>query len=176
MSLETAHFTRDSFASLLRAESLRCVRKAIENKWLPPVPEALVYYFPSGHQPERFSEGSSEVTVPVESILSEGGLLTHLFREEDGHFRAGIVLSPFALTDQEIVVEVSLSNPNWTNQVITGKLAFPHEPFQLNGPRLPASWKSGDPILLVSLPRLRTSSTLFRDVAPNEAPDLPAEG
>lgn len=92
--------------------------------------------------------------MPVESIPTESGLLPHLFREEDGQFRAGIVLSPFALTDSDTVLEVSLSNPDWTNQIITGKLAFPHEPFQLNGPGLPVSWKEGDSMPAVLLPRL----------------------
>jgi hypothetical protein len=157
MPIATANFTRTTFAALLRSESLRCIRMAVERQWLPPVPEAVVYYFPTIDHRFVFSEDHSEVTVPPETLLTAEELLPHLLREEDGKFRWEIVLSPFALTGAETVVEVSLRDPNWTNQVMTGKLALPHEPFQLHGPALPAGWKESEPIPMVSLPRLRTA-------------------
>jgi hypothetical protein len=160
MSLVPANFTLASFTAVLRSESLRCIRVAVERRWLPPVPEALVYYFSTLDHRFAFSDDHSQVTVPPETFLTEGELLPHLFREKDGHFRWEILLSPFALTGKETVIEVSLRDPEWTNQIITGKYAFPHEPFQLRGPSLPPGHREGDPIPMVSLPRLRTASDL----------------
>jgi hypothetical protein len=156
--LATANFTLATFTSLLRSESLRCIRQAVERRWLPSVSEAIVYYFSDIDRRFAYSKDHSEVTVPPETVLTERELLPHLFREEDGYFRWEIVLSPFALTEMETVIEVRLRDPIWTNQIITGQIAFPHEPFQLAGPDLPASWKDGDPFPPVSLPRLRTGS------------------
>jgi hypothetical protein len=158
MSLAPAHFTRETFTALLRAESLRCIRVAVERRWQPPVPEVVLYYFPAIDYRLAFSEGRSEVVVPPGTLFREEELLPHLFREEDGHFRWEIVLSPFAVTGQATVIEVSLRDPGWTDKVITGEHAFPHEPFQLHGPALPPSWREGEPTPKVLLPRLRTGS------------------
>jgi hypothetical protein len=92
------------------------------------------------------------------TLLTEQELLPHLFREEDGYFRWEIVLSPFAVTDRETVIEVLLRDPDWTDKVLTGKHAFPHEPFQLHGPAKPFSCREGDPMPMVSLPKLRTGN------------------
>jgi hypothetical protein len=158
MTLAPANFTRATFAGLLRSESLRCIRVAVERRWVPPVPEAAVYHLPTVDQRRAFSGDRSEVVVPPETLLAEEELLPHLFREEDGHFRSEIVLSPFAVTDLKTVIEVSLRDPDWTDKVITGEHAFPHEPFQLHGPALPAGWREGEPTPMVMLPRLRTGS------------------
>jgi hypothetical protein len=173
MSLVQADFTRETFAALLRSESLRCVRVAVERGWLPLVPEAVVYYFPDLDHRRRFNEDRSEVVVPPATLLTEEGLIPHLYREADSHFRWEIVLSPFAVAGRETVIEVLLRDPTWTNQVITGEHAFPHEPFQLHGPALPASWREGEPTPMVSLPVLRVGSLPAEalDAEPGAAPD-----
>jgi hypothetical protein len=158
MSLAPANFTRATFAALLRSEALRCIQVAVERRWVGHVPETVRFYFPVVNHRHVFSEDGSEVVVPPAALFTEEDLLPHLFREADGHFRSEIVLSPFAVTDWETVVEVSLRNPNWTDKVITGEHAFPHEPFLLHGPALPASWRQGEPTPVVSLPRLRAGS------------------
>jgi hypothetical protein len=155
MSLALANFTRSTFETLLRSESLRCVRVAVERRWLAPVPQTVLYYLPNLDHRRVFSEDHSEVVVPPGTLLTESQLLPHLFRDEDGHFRSEIVLSPFAVTGGETVIEVSLRDLHWTNTIIEGELAFPREPFHLQGPALPASWREGEPIPMVSLPRLR---------------------
>jgi hypothetical protein len=160
MSLAATNFTLTTFRALLRSVSLRCIRLAVERKWLPPVPEALIYFFSDCDNRVAFSKDHCEVTVPPETLLNEGELLPHLFREADGFFRWEVVLSPFALTEKETLIEVSLRDPNWANQIITGEQVFPHEPFQLHGPALPASWSHGEPFPTVSLPRLRTGFPL----------------
>lgn len=151
-----AIFTRETFAELLRLESLRCVRVSVERGWLNSVPEGLVYYFSGIDHRRGYSEDSSEVIVPLETLLTAEELLPHLFRESDGYYRSDIVLAPFAVTESESVIDVTIRDPEWTNEVLTGERAFPHEPFQLHGPALPPSWRAGDPIPKVSLPRLRT--------------------
>lgn len=159
MSLTTAYFTPASFAALLRSESRRCIRTGTERGWLPAVPEAVLYFFPTGDRCYDLGQDESEVTVQPDSLFSEAKLLPHLFREEDGWFRREIVLSPFALSDGATVIEVALLDPAWTNQVVTGKLAFPHEPFQLRGPRLPPDWREGQPMPMAALPKLREEKT-----------------
>jgi hypothetical protein len=119
------------------------------------VPEAVVYYFPTVDHHHTYFNDRSEVGVSERSLFTENELVPLLFREEDGHFRSDIVLSPFAVTERETVIEVCLRNSGWTNMVITGAQAFPHEPFQLSGPALPPSWRDGDPTPMVSLPKLR---------------------
>jgi hypothetical protein len=159
MSLATVHFTRTTFEELLRDESLRCIRVAVERGWLPLVPDASVFYFPAIDHRFLVNKDDLFVTVPQTALLTGEELLPHLFREEDGYFRSAIVLAPFALTAKETVIEVSLRDPDWTNQIITGKYAFPHEPFQLHGPAIPVGWREGEPYPMVSLPRLLTAST-----------------
>ncbi len=152
-------FTRGTFAALLRSESLRCIRTAVRRGELSPVPEEEVVYYCSGIDRRReYSADGSEVVVPPATILTAEGLLADLFREEDGHFRRLIVLAPFAVTERATVIDVTIRIPDWTNEVITGERAFPHEPFQLQGPMLPRSWRMGDPTPLVTLPALRTGS------------------
>jgi len=141
MSLVRANFTLETFAALLRSESLRCVRLAVERGWLPLLPESVVYYFPDIDHRFRFNSGRVEVVVPPATLLTEEELVPHLYRETDSHFRWEIVLTPFAVTGRDTVVEVLLRDPAWTNQIITGERAFPHEPFQLMSPALPASWR-----------------------------------
>ena len=165
MALVRADFTGETFAALLRSEALRCVRVAVERGWLPPLPKELVYYHPDIDHRCRFSDDRSEVVVPPAVVLAEEELVPHLYREADAHFRKEIVLSPFALTEQWTVIEVSLRDATWTDQVITGEYAFPHEPFQLHGPAMPASWRAGEPYPTVSLPALRVGSV------PDEPPD-----
>jgi hypothetical protein len=150
-----ADFTRETFAVLLRSESLRCVRLAVERGCLSPVPDAVLYYFPAVNHRWVFNEDQSEVVVPPETLFTEEELLPRLFREQDGHFRWEIVLSPFAVTERETVIEVDLRDDGWTDRVITGEYAFPHEPFQLHGPALPPGWRVGEPYPMVSLPKLR---------------------
>lgn len=156
MPIARAEFTGETFAALLRSESRRCLRTSVGRGWIAPVPEAVLYYVP--HLDRRIAYGAdrAEVTVPPATVLTEAELLPHLFRDEDGHFRREIVLAPFAATEQAAVIDVTIRQPDWTDQVITGERAFPHEPFQLHGPALPPSWRSGDPTPCTTLPRLRT--------------------
>jgi hypothetical protein len=162
MSLVRASFTHATFAALLRSESLRCVRVAVERRWLPPVPQSVMYYFPTLDHSFAFNEDHSEVIVPAGTLILEEELVPHLFREADGYFRSEIVLSPFALTGQETVVEVSLRDPDWTDQIITGTHAFPHEPFQLHGPAMPGLWRGGEAIPMISLPMLQVGNVSAR--------------
>jgi hypothetical protein len=64
MSLTPANFTRETFAALLRSESLRCILVAVERRWLAPVPDAVVYYYPTVDHRRAFSEDHTEVVVP----------------------------------------------------------------------------------------------------------------
>ncbi len=153
-----ADFTRDTFAALLHSESLRCIRTSVRRGWISPVPEVVVYYDSGIDHRLTYSADHSEVIVPPATLLTAEDLLPRLFREEDGHFRRAIVLAPFAVTGRETVIDVTIRIADWTNEVITGEQAFPHEPFQLHGPALPASWRAGDPTPRVTLPTLRTGS------------------
>lgn len=155
MELTRVDFTRETFATLLRSESLRCVLVAVERGWLRSASDTIVYYFSDIDHRCSFNQDRTEVVVPSATILTEDELVPHLYREEDGYFRWEIVLWPFAEFAGRTVLEVSLRDSAWTNRVITGKLAFPHEPFQLFGPDMPESWREDEPHAPVSLPMLR---------------------
>ena len=118
----------------------------------------MAYYFSEIDHRREYRADHSEVVVPPATLLTAEDLLSRLFREEDGHFRCAIVLAPFAVTGRETVIDVTIRDPDWTDAVITGGHAFPHEPFQLHGPALPASWRADDPTPRVTLPALRTGS------------------
>lgn len=157
-SFARADFTRGTFAALLHSESLRCIRTSVRDGSLSPVPEVVVYYCSGIDHRREYSADHSEVVVPPATLLTAEELLPHLFREEDGHYRRWIVLAPFAVAGGKTVIDLTIRDPDWTNEVITGDHAFPHEPFQLSGPALPASWRAGDPTPRVTLPALRTGS------------------
>jgi hypothetical protein len=149
-------FTRETFAALLRSESLRCLRTSVARGWIAPVPEAVLYYLSHLDRRIAWAADDTAVTVPSATLLTEEELLPHLFRDEDGHFRGEIVLAPFAATEAAAVIDVTIRVAEWTDTVFAGEQAFPHEPFQLHGPALPPSWRTGDPTPCTALPRLRT--------------------
>ena len=125
---------------------------------MAPVPEAVIYYFSAINPDRDWDDDFAGMVVPAETILTEVELIPHLFREEDAHFRRWVALGPYAVTERETVIDVSIRDGAWTDTRITGEHAYPHEPFQLSGPPLPGTWREGQPKPLVTLPRLRTGA------------------
>ena len=64
-----------------------------------------------------------------------------------------INLAPFAVAENHLLFEIYHSD-DFTDIIITGKLAHRFEPIYLLGPTMPLEWQVGDPPPKIRLPEL----------------------
>jgi hypothetical protein len=102
---------------------------------------------------EELDEPSMVIKVPAICLKSFEHTIPLLVQEE-GFFQDWINISPYGVTNNETVFEICIPN-RWTDNLITGELAFPYEPFHILGPSLPADWNKELPLPIVKLPLVK---------------------
>ena len=105
------------------------------------IPDAVQYFVPG-----TFGawEQDGRVHIPRSQVRDAASVVPLLLRD-DGWFQAWINLSPVGVLGDSTVLQIDVPG-RWTDRVIVGELAFPHEPFHLLGPSIPPGLDHGDPV------------------------------
>lgn len=150
----TCKFTAESLQQLLRSETLRS-RVNTESRYnLIPcrLPQETLYFIGSTVSDVKWSNDYAAGRVSSKFLLTEFALVD-LLLDENGLHPWWINLSPFALTHDAAIFDISYSK-DFTDQVFVHPNASPGEPFHLLGPSLPENWSADNPLVPLALPFL----------------------
>ena len=150
----TYKFTAESLQQLLRSETLRSRVHAESRYNLIPcrLPKETLYFVGSTVSDVKWSNDHAAGCVSSKFVLTELALVD-LLLDENGLHPWWINLSPFAVTHDAAIFDVSYSR-DFTDQVFVHPNAFPGEPFHLLGPSLPENWSEEHPLVPLALPFL----------------------
>lgn len=151
--LSKKQFSKAEFENLFLRATQRCYQVALES-CQGPLPPGWLFYLPDLDRREEFDEALIVKCVPASCLKSFEKTIPFLVNEE-GFFQAWINISPDGITNQETVFEICIPN-RWTDNMISGELAFPYEPFHILSPTLPTDWNKEPQLTTIKLPFIKT--------------------